>query len=331
MKYVRLQCTTTGTVLSVQGITATLGNEVFLTNYGNDLGITVNGGTLPTVTNLTQLGGAAPNVSVANGSTNKSLSETQGTAVSQTDVNAGAFAGAGRVNGTVIASAQGGGAVISAEINVSTLTLGTATSVVAVLQESTGGTNFTDVWISDPITTTGIVRMPAQYITGRRRWAFHSIGGTSTTVTVTVTTLELPTGYPFTRQGRDVYSATNPFATVINNTTQTASTFGAATSLGATTQATTPFVIDGCKYITAYMVLAGGPTVTTQPVVSVELSNDLSNWYTTTSTMTAAGNGTYSVTTPVLIFRYARLRVTTAAAYSSGSYTIPSVGINGIN
>ena len=341
MKYVRIACTTTGTVLSIQGITATFGTETNLTSFGNDLGITVNGGTLPTVTTVTtvstvtslsQIAASVPVMIAGNGATNKALGVIVSTALPSTDQNATAFAGAGRVVGTIVASANGSGAVISAEINVSALTLGTATGVLFILQESTGGSNFTDIWISDVVTTTGIIRVPAIPIGGRRRWCAFSIGGTSTTVTATITALELPAGsFPLTRQYRDAYSTTNPLTTQINSVTQSATTFGAATSLGVTTQATSVALVEGCKVITGTVVLAGSPTVTTQPVMTIELSNDATNWYTTTGTMTATGNGVYSASVINVAFRYARIRVTTAAAYSSGSYTLSSVCINGVN
>ena len=319
-KYMRVQVTTTGTVLTVQGLSARLGTP-----------------SSPSVTiantyvsqNVSRIGGTTAAGSIANGSTNMGLGTTQMTAVSQTDVSAGAFAGAGRVNGTVIASAQGGGAVVSAEINVSTLTLGTATSVFFTLQESTGGTNFTDIWVSDPITATGIVRVPAIPVAGRRRWSAFSVGGTSTTVTATITALELPAGsYPLMRQMRDAYAATNPFATLINNAAATASTF----VLGTLSSSTTVFNIEGTKAFTAFMTLAGSPTVTTQPVVSVQGSMDGTNWVTITgATMTAAGNGTYAASVANTPYKYCKLTVTTAAAYSAGSYTISNIGVQAVN
>lgn len=276
--------------------------------------------------NVAQVGGTTAATSIANGSTNRGLGVTLMNAVTQTDVSAGAFAGAGRVNGTVIASAQGGGAVISAEINVSTLTLGSATSVVAILQESRGGTNYTDIWTSSAITATGVVSTPPLTVSGRRRWAFHSIGGTSTTVTVTITTLELFAHYPVIRQFRDVYAATNPLATVYNSATQTAS----GLVLTTLNSATTPMLIEGMKAITFHMDLTGGPTVTTQPVLTAEFSNNGTTWWTSAATLTAAGNGLYTVDLQNKLARFARLKVTTAAAYSSGSYTISSVGLDAL-
>lgn len=279
--------------------------------------------------NISQIGGAAIQAAISNGSTNRATGVTVSTAVVQTDVSAGAFNGAGRVNGTVIASAQGGGAVISAEISVSALTLGTASSVLAVLQESTGGTNFTDIWVSDPITATGVVRVPAIPVAGRRRWTFHSVGGTSTTVTATITTHEMPPGtYPLLRQFRDVYSAANPFATVINNAATAASNF-VLISAGSRTSI---FNVEGCKAMTAYMVLTGAPTVTTQPSVKVRGSMDGNNWVDIPgATMTAAGAGMYAASIANAAFKYMAMEVATAAVYSSGNYAISSIGINGVN
>ena len=273
--------------------------------------------------NISQLGGVTAATGVSSGSTNTTLSVNVASGIANTDQNATAFAGAGRINGTVVASTRGGSAVISAEIN-ATITLGTATSVVFVLQESSGGTNFTDIWVSDPVTATGIIRVPPILVGGRRRWAAHSVGGTSTTVTATITALELPIGYPLVRQYRDAFSATNPFATVINTATQTATSLG---NLTATTQATSACVIEGCKIVTAHITVTGAPTVTTQPVVNIELSQDLTNWFTPIASMTPSGNGTYSTSIQTIAWRYARLRVITAGVYSVGNYSVVSAGI----
>lgn len=301
------------------------------TDIGDSMPVAVTFFPTNTSFNLGQVGGQSVIVSQPNGATNRALTLVQGSAVSQVDQNATAFAGTGRVPGTIVASAAGSGAVVSAEINVTALTLGAATAVLFVLQESRGGTNFTDIWVSEPVTTTGIVSVPAVPVAGRRRWAAHSVGGASTTVTATITTLELPSGYPLQRQYREVYAATAAFASIINNAAQAASTFGATTVLAATTQATSAFVVEGLKNITATMVLAGTPTVTTQPIVSIEISNDLTNWWPTAATMTAAGAGVYSATLTDRPARFARLRVTTAAAYSAGAYTLSGVSLYGTN
>ena len=294
---------------------------------GNVFGVNASVTNSVAVGNIATIASSTPAYSISNGSTNKAAAVTIGTAVAVTDQSATAFAGSGSVNGTVVASAQGGGAVVSSEINVSALTLGTASSVFAILQESTGGTNFSDIWVSDPITTASIVRMPAVPVAGRRRWRFFSAGGTSTTVTATITTLELPAGYPLERQMRDAFSATNPFALQYNSATLAASTF----VLGTISTSTTPFYIEGTKQITAFMTLAGSPTVTTQPVVTLQLSMDAINWWNVSgATLAPTGNGTFA-TTYAGTAKFARLIVTTAAVYSAGSYTISNIGVNAVN
>jgi hypothetical protein len=286
----------------------------------------------PVISNLTQLGGVALAAGISAGSTNHTLSVNTAAGIANTDQNATPFAGAGRVNGTVVASARGGSAVISAEINAS-ITLGTATGVVFILQESSGGTNFTDIWFSDPVTATSIIRVPPISIGGRRRWCAHSVGGTSTTVTATITALELPPGYPVIRQYRDAHSATNPLASVVNSATAVVTTLvnTGATCMTTTAQQTAPMAIEGCKISTMHVTLGNAPTVTTQPVLAIEFSQDGTNWFTSTSTITAAGNGTYSSSIATVAFRYARIRVTTPAVYSAGNYTITSVGITSIS
>ena len=337
-KWFRLQCTTTGTVLTVQGACARLGSPLGVSAYGGSINAVIASGTVTTVTTVTtvatvtslsQIAASVPLMSIANGSTNKALGVSMASAVTQADVSAVAFAGSGSVLGTVIASAQAGGAVVSAEINVSALTLGTASAVYMILQESRGGTNFSDIWTSDPFTATGIQSMPAIPVAGRRRWRAFNVGGTSTTVTVTVTTLELPPGsYPLQRQARDAYAATNPLASMFNTVALTASTF----VLGTLNSATTPMYVEGTKVVTAFMLLAGGPTVTTQPVVTMQGSIDGVNWATISgATMTAAGNGLYAVTVANTAFKFMRGQVTTAAAYSSGSYTITNMGLQAVN
>ena len=237
------------------------------------------------------------------------------------------------MNGTVVAAATGGGgACISAEFVATVTTLGTATALVPVLQESCGGANFTDIWVGDSFTTTSTIRVPAIPIAGRRRWCLHSVGGTSTTVPCTVNTLELPPGYVCNRQFRDYYSVTNPFATVINGvSTATTLVSTGATCMTATSQASAPCVMENCKVVTMKVVMANGPTVTQQPVLTLQFSDDLTNWWNSTATITGAGNGVYAASASNVCFRYARIAVTTAATYSAGNYTLTFVGINGVN
>ncbi len=65
---------------------------------------------------------------------------------------------------------DGGAASAAFDINVTSLTLGTATAVLFAIEESyDNGTTWTDIWITDPVTTTGHVRIPAIPLHGRFR------------------------------------------------------------------------------------------------------------------------------------------------------------------
>jgi hypothetical protein len=251
---------------------------------------------------------------------------TQGSAFFNVDQNATAFAGAGRVNGTVVASPRNAGAVITANINVSALTLGTATLVFAILQESPDGVLFTDIWTSDPITATGNYRVPATQVAGRRRWSFFSVGGTSTTVTATITASELPSGYPLIRQGRDAYAATNPFSTMYNGAAMQASNF----QLTVQGSVTAPFYIEGSKQLFWFFNVTGSPTVTTAPSLILQVSPDGVNWSGVTPIQTINGATTTSVTVSNNA-KFARIAVNGAAVYSSGSYTVTNIGVNAVN
>ena len=278
------------------------------------------------VSNVATIAGNTPIYSPLNGSVNKATTVMIGTAVTANDGSSVAFAGSGSVTGTLVGSGVGSGCVISAELNISALTLGTATAVFAILQESRGGTNFTDIWMSDPITTTGIVSMPAIPIAGRRRWRFFSVGGTSTTITVTISSLELPPGsFPIVRQFRDYYSATNPFASMINSVAQ------AASSLVLTTASSTStvFLVEGTKALTTFMTVTGG-TPTTNPVVTLQLSQDGVSWYNSTVTMTATSASTFMAGLSNMPSKYARFIVSTASSGGT-AYTLGNIGIYAVN
>lgn len=275
------------------------------------------------------VGGVAISNAASNGSGKNGIGVIQATAIASTEsVVSFAAAGSGSVAAGIVNSATGGGVAVTAEITFSALTLGTATSIIPCLQQSGGGANFTDIWCGDPVTASGTYTMPAIPVAGRRRWRFFSVGGTSTTATVSINAEELPGGFPIQRQFRDAYAATNPFATIYNSAALAASNF----VLGTLNSATTPFYVEGTKQIIPFMILAGSPTVTTQPVVTLQLSMDGTNWWTTAATMTAVGNGVYATTSQSIGgARFSRLKVSTAEVDSSGAYTISAIGVNAVN
>jgi len=273
---------------------------------------------------INAINGSTPTSSSANGSTTKCLGVVMGTAVSNIDQSSTAFAGAGNVNGTIVASSAGLGACCAAEINVATLTLGTATGVIFALQESTGGTNFTDIWTSPPITTIGITRVPAIPISGRRRWRCHSYGGTSTTVTATITALELPPGYIVQKQFYDVYSATNTFATIINSVAY--SSTAVSTTLSTVTSVAN---IEGCKNVMVGGLFTGG-TPSVAPIYTLQVSADGTNWQSTATTFTPTAAGFFSAVSVNPFAKFSRLIVSTASSGGT-AYGVSWLMISGTN
>ena len=276
--------------------------------------------------NASTIASAVPSLGVSSGSTNSTLAVSIGSGVSQVDQSATAFAGTGAVNGTVVASARGGASVISAEINVTAFTIGAASYVYFKLQESSGGTNFTDIWMSENVSATGIIRVPPIVVGGRRRWVCYSGGGgASTTVTATITSLELPPGsYPVLRQYRDFADVNHGI--MINNS------FNATTlnDFASTLKTTPPVVVEGCKKIAASVYnFAGG--FATSPVLTLELSTNNSHWFSSGQSMTITGVGAFSCSADNNGFRYARLKVSTAGTATTGSFTNNVLFINAMS
>lgn len=295
--------------------------------------VTVSSGTVTTVstvTSLSQIATSVPLMAAANGSTNKALGVSLATAMANTDHSAIAFAGGGRVNGAVVASALGGGVSCAFDISVTVTTLGTATALLFVLQESyDSGTTWSDIWTSQPFTTSQHIRVPALPISGRRRWTMHNVGGTSTTVPATIIAQELPGQALIQRQYVDVYSATNPMQSVINGTT-VSSTLQSTILNSGSTSASGVAIVEGCKNITLSGVFTGGVPVT-GPTYALQISQDGTNWFTTSTTMTPGiVAGTYMATLANTCARFARA-VTTVASAGGTPFTVSYIAINGTN
>lgn len=317
-KWVRVQVTTTGTVCTIQGISATLGPIAAVSSASNSVNAQAN---------IAQIGNLAAITGQPNGVANKTaLGVMLGTALSNTDQNALGAAGSGRVNGTAIAAGVGGGVSICADVNITVTALGTATALVPVLAVSSdASTIFTDVWTGTPITTSTRVRVPAIPIEGRRRWSLMSVGGTSTTVPMTVTTQELPAVYPLQRQFVDIYAATNPTASIIAGTSYPSTLV--STTLNSTSGVA---VVESCKIITMSGVFTGG-TPSTAPVYTLQLADDPAGpWFSTSTTMSPTAAGAFRATAANVSARFARIIVSTAS--SGGTpYGVTYTSIYGIN
>ena len=315
-KWVRVQVTGTGTVCTIQGISATLGPIAAVSASGNSVAA---------VANIQQVGSVNLNVGAPNGSVGRSMGVILGNAVPNTDQNATAFAGSGRVNGTVVASTAGGGVSIASNLAITVTNLGTATALVPILSVSADASNYTDVWMGTPITTTTQVRVPAIPIEGRRRWSLISVGGTSTTVPATITTQELPAVHPLQRQFVDIYAATNPTASIIAGTSYSSTLV--STTLNSTSGVA---VMEGCKIITMSGVFTGGTPVVA-PVYTLQLADDPAGpWFSTSTTISPTAAGAFRATAVNVSARFARIIVSTASSGGT-AYGVTYTAIYGIN
>jgi len=95
--------------------------------------------------------------------------------------------------------------------------------------------------------------------------------------------------------------------------------------------ATTPFYIEGAKQVTGFISVTGSPTITTSPIVGLQLSNDGVNWFSSgASAVTLSANGSYALNS-IYTAKFARMTVNTAAVFSSGAFTISLIGVNAVN
>jgi hypothetical protein len=281
--------------------------------------------------NIAQVAGNTPNTSTMNGSTNRALGVIVSAAGTNTDYSAQAWAAASG-NGATIAPANGDGQSCSFSVNVTTFTAGSSTGLYVYLQESPdNGTTWTDIWGCEPFTTTGFARIPAIPIGGRRRMRWVNRAGAATTATVTVIAISSPSAFVTQRQFFD-WGTTGTAANslLITGAAQTTSTSTITSALNTTGQNTAAYPIDGCKVLSLSAVVSAG-TAVVAPVITLEVSNDFTNWYTTATTLTlplVAGGTSTTVTN--IVYKYARAKLTTAQ--SGGTpVALTYIAIQGVN
>ena len=304
------------TGIAISGCQAVVGTQPAI----QDVCISTNNSPI----NISQISGSTPNSSTSQGSTNKN-GTTVIAGVTNSTLTTTAFAGNGPTNGATQAIGDGGAVSASFDISVTTCTLGTATSVIFVIQDSyDAGTTWNDIWVCQPITTTGHIRIPAIPLHGRIRLRAWSVGGTSTTVTTATNVMEISAETLIQRQFCDVYAVTNPFNSMHNGVS-------VASTLVSTTLSSTSAVanVEGCKLLSISGVFTGG-TPTTAPIYSLQVSQDATNWITTSCIMTPTAAGCFGATLTNTCWRFARLIVTTASA-GGVAYAVTYVGINGSN
>ena len=311
-KWIRIQCTTTGTVATIQGVVGSLGNQILLTAFGNDIGTTVNSGTLTAVTSLSQIAASVPLMTISNGSTNKGLGVTLGNATTLVDYTAQAWAAASG-SGATVADTVGDGQSVSFAVSLTAWTAGSSTGLYIYLQESPdNGTTWTDIWAVEPFTAVGIARIPAIPIGGRRRMRWVNRAGAATTATVTVTAMKTFNA-PLVRQFFDWgTTGTAANSNLITGAAATTSTSTLTSGLATLTQTTAAYPIDGCTLLTIKGLVTGG-TATTAAILTLQVSDDFINWVSTGTTLTLPlVAGMSMVTLNGVAAKYARCILTTA-------------------
>jgi hypothetical protein len=201
------------------------------------------------------------------------------------------------VTGVTVDAAIYGG-VIGGVFSVSAAS-GTTPTADFVLQESyDNGTTYVDIYHFERFTTTGTVVMPTIPTNGKRRMSF-TIGGTTPSFTWAFNYVAgLANTYPTFRQFFD-------------------RTAGLLAGTASATSST--YTVAGCNRITASITIGAA---TTGGIYKLQGSNDGTNWYDLSATVTAVANSTVQASnTTGAVARFARLFVSTGATAQTGTVT----------
>ena len=205
-KWIRLQCTTTGTVLTVQGIAGILGQQVTLTSIGNDIGVTVTSGTVTTVSAVT----AVASVTSAQVAIPGLITDVASAAIITTTTTA-----------TLTPTF---GSSYSVTIPVTAVSGTTPTLDIGIEESDDTGTNWVRIYDFPRITATGFYRSPVFPFIGNRVRYVQTVTGTTPSFTRAINRLQssLTSYTPF----RQIIDRTIVLTTL--NSTTTSLTTGAS-------------------------------------------------------------------------------------------------------
>ena len=175
-KYVRFQVTTTGTVLTVQGIVAHYGQTLALNAYGQGITANIGGGTLPTVTTVSTVS-TVSSVTSSNEAIPGIIADVASAAITSTTTTA------------AFTPTYGNSYLI--DIPVTAVSGTTPTMSVAVQESQDSGTNWVTVYTFPTITTTGSYYSPPLYFKGNRVRYVQTIGGTTPSFTRAINRLQM--------------------------------------------------------------------------------------------------------------------------------------------
>ena len=290
-RWVRLQCTTTGTVFTVQGVVAKFGNVTVLGGYGNAVAIsntpavTVSSGTVTTVSTVSNITtGTIATVTNGNAGFPASINDTASAAITTTTTS-------GPYTPTY-------GTAYQVLIDVTAVS-GTTPTMDTVIQESRdGGTNYVSIYAFPRITATGSYSSPVFYATGNRVQYVQTIAGTTPS---------------FTRANYRIQSsATGKFVRQIFDRTIT------LTSLSSTTAA----LIAEQQGTNVTMTINIGAT-TIAPILQIQASDDAgATWYNIGTTLTSVASSTVSLTVTNITAQQFRAIVTTAGTGTTAGYVM---------
>jgi hypothetical protein len=215
------------------------------------------------------------------------------------------------------AAASGNGATLTNEIgtvacydiNLTAWTVGTSTGLVIALQWSPdNGTTWYDQWITEPMTATGHIFIPAVNTPGRVRMRWFHVSGSATTATVTVTAMCGANNLPQQFQYFDRTAGVGSGNAVLN--TSSAS-----------------YIISGTK---SFTVVMNAGTATAVGSFKVQMSMDGNNWYDASAALpisSTTANMTLIPITSGVTGRFLKVICTAAGT----SQVINSIGINAVN
>ena len=241
---------------------------------------------------MTQVGGGA----------NGALGTFLNPATAATDVSASSWAAS---SGNATVSSDYAGAAISADINLSVYTPGSAAAIDIWLQWSPdNGTTYYDIWQCERLTAAGHVFIPAIVIPGRRRFRWQNVNSSNvataaTTATVTVTVMRMSVA---------------PMSTTRQYFDRTAGVLAGTASTN-----TAWYDVSGCRAICAYIPVgtASGPAS-----YQLQFSSDGTNVLPANAAAAATQSTTTAYpATPGLTARFVRLAVTTAATSQTAATT----------
>ena len=286
-KWIRIQCTTTGTVATVQGIAATVGSSQNFTSYGGSTYVS-SIGTLPTLTNVTTVATVTTVSTVTNGNLGfpGAITDTASAAILVTTTS-------GPYTPTYGSSYQ-------LTCNVTAVSGTTPTMDIAIQESRDSGTNYVTIYQFPRITTTGSYTSPLMPLTGNRLQYVQTLGGTSPSFTRTNIRMQSSATQP------------QPIRQIVDRSVT-------LTSLNSTTAS----LISEQSGNNITLTINVGAITTTAPALQIQASDDAgATWYNLGSPLTAVASSTVSATVTGTSAQRYQAVVTTAGVGVTAGYVL---------